>query len=83
MPVLVAVAVVRMMEVITDEIVHVIAVRHRFVAAAGAVPVPPVVAAAGVVRGTVLRILAADVERVLGDPAVLLMVQVALVQVST
>src|SRR5689334_23274742 len=77
----VAVVAVRMVQVALDEVIHMIAMRNRFVAAAGAVDVALGVAAAGVGRGAGSGILATDVDLVLLDLAARGMVQVAVVQV--
>jgi hypothetical protein len=71
-----------MVQVTVDQIVDVVAVRNRRVAAAGSMPVFCVVPAASVVGGAVRRIPAADLEAVFIDVAVVGMVHVAVVQVD-
>jgi len=61
---------VRMVEVTADEVVDMISVGHRLVAAVGRVFVSRVVLAAGVVGGALLRVLVAHADRVLFDGAV-------------
>jgi hypothetical protein len=56
--VVVAVVAVRMVKMARDPIVHMIAVRHRFVATTGAVDVAGLVPTAAVVRGAAVRVLA-------------------------
>jgi hypothetical protein len=79
--VLVAVAVVRVVQVITNQVVHVLAVGHRFVTTPGAVLVLRIVLAALVVRRAPLGVLVVDVHRVLVDVAVVRVVQVTVVEV--
>lgn len=80
-PVVVAVALVRMMEMAVDEIVEVISVGNRLVAAARAMRVPRLVAPAIVIRGASLRVGTVDLDCVLVDVVAMGMVKVTLVQV--
>jgi hypothetical protein len=79
--VVVAVVAVRVVQVAVDQVVGVVAVRHRFVAAAGTVAVALVVTAAGVLRGAIGRVGRADLDRMALDAAFAHVVQVAVVQV--
>jgi hypothetical protein len=56
--VVVAVVTMRMVKMARHSIVHMIAVRHRFVATTGAVDMADVVPAAAVVRGAAVGVLA-------------------------
>lgn len=69
--VIVAVIAVRMMQMSIDEIVDVIAMRDRCVAAIRSMHMRGVVARAVMVRCAIRRVLRADFERVLFDRAVL------------
>lgn len=77
----IAVAVVLMVQMPIHEVVDMITVRHGFVTAVGSVHVRRIVAAAGVSTGACGRVVAADVEVMLGDDAIRLMMQVTVVQV--
>ena len=77
--VVVAVALVGVVQVAVDEVVDVIAVRHRLVAAARAVHVAAVVA--GGRLGVSVGVLSRHLVRVLLDLGAVLVLQVALVQV--
>ena len=77
--VIVAVVAVRMMQVAVHEIIDVIAVRDRFVAATGAVDMRGVVAGAG--RGVAVGIRGADFDDVLIDMPRVRMMQMPVVQV--
>lgn len=79
--VIVAVAAVRVVQVPADEVIDVIAVRHRVVAAALAVGVRLVVGAAGVRGRASGGVRAADLEGVLVDVVAVRVVQVPLVQI--
>jgi hypothetical protein len=79
--VVVAVVAVRVMQVAVDQIVGVVAVRHRFVAAAGAVPMVCVMAAAAMIRGAAVGIARADGDDMLVDMAVVRVMKVAVMQV--
>ena len=79
--VVVAVAVVRVMQVAVHEIVNVIAVRHGLVTAAGAVDVSRCVAAAAVVGGAGIGVGGADGDAVFIHMVVVRMVQMAVVQI--
>lgn len=78
---LVAVPQVGMVQVITDEVVRVIPVRHGFVAAPRPVHVAGIMAAAPVIGRAALRIAVVDADGVLGDCPVRLVMQVAVVEV--
>jgi hypothetical protein len=73
--------VVRAMEVIADEVVDVIAVRHGLVAARLAVLVIGRMAAAAVLVRTAIGVRVVSLEPVLVDVTLMGMVQVAVVQV--
>jgi hypothetical protein len=79
--VLVAVPVMGMVQVIPDEVVRVIPVRHGFVAAAGPVLVAGLVPVALVIGRAALRVAVVHAERMLGDLPILLVVQVAVFEV--
>jgi hypothetical protein len=64
-----------------DAIIHVIAVRHRLVTAAGAVRMPRVMPAATMVGGTVLGVLARYLDHMFVYMIFVGMVQVAVVQI--
>jgi hypothetical protein len=72
---------VRVVEVIADQVVGVIAVRHRFVPAAAPVPVIAGVIAAGVRRRAGVGVLGADVDRALVDVIAMRVVEMALVDI--
>ena len=76
----VAVAVVGVVQVAVHQIVHVVSVRHRRVAAIGAMLMGSVVTGA-IVRGTARRVLSADIQRAFIVVAVMGAVKVAVVQV--
>jgi hypothetical protein len=80
-PVVVAVPAVRVMEVVVDEIVDVIAVRDLLVAAVRAVGVGAVVLAAGVIGCAGVRMLRVDLQDVLVDVVAVRVVEVAAVEV--
>ena len=76
----IAVSVVLVMQVPIDEVVHMVAVRHRRVPAIGAVHMVGSVATACMSAGAVLRIGAGDFESVfLDDTGCRLVMQVAIV----
>jgi hypothetical protein len=79
--VVVAVAVVRVVEVALDQVVDVIAVRHAGVSAAGAVNVVGGVAGAAVVRRALRRVGRVDGDRVLVDVIAVDVVQVSIVEI--
>jgi len=79
--VIVAVARVRMMQMTVDEVVDVIAVRHRLVTAAGAVRMGGIVGAAGVAGRACGRVRGTNCDRVLVVMAVVRGMQVPVVQV--
>lgn len=77
--VIVAVVAVRMMQVAVHEVIDVVAVRDRFVAAAGAVDMRGVVAGAG--RGVAIGIRSADLDDVFIDVPGVRVMQMPVVQV--
>ena len=79
--VVIAVAVVLMMQMAIDEVVDMITVWNSFVTAVRSVHVRGVVAGAGVSTGACGGVVAADVEVMLRHDAVRLMMQVPVVQV--
>jgi hypothetical protein len=79
--VVVAVVAMRMMQVTLDPVVHMVTVRHRVVAAAGAVQMARLVAGATMVRGAAVGVLAGHFDDVLVDMARMRVMQVAVVQV--
>ena len=79
--VVVAVVAVGVVQVAIDQVIDVVAVRHRFVAAAGAVAVALGVLAAVVAGRAGRGVGAPDRQGVLLDRAAVLVVQVAVVQV--
>jgi len=78
---IVAVIAVRVVQVPVNEVINVVAVRHRLVTAPRAVPVVLVMLSAIVVRCAVRRVGGAYRHRVLLDAALAVVVQVAVVQV--
>ncbi len=78
---IVAVAIVRVVEMAIDQIVGVIAMRHGGMAAAGTVDVTGGVAGAAMVRRALGRVGRVDRDRVLVDVIAVEVVQVAVVQV--
>ena len=80
---IVAVVVVGMVEVVADQVVDVVAVRHRLVTASGAVGMPGFVSRTGkgVFRSAVLGVHAANLDCVLVDVVLVRVMQVAVVQV--
>ena len=77
----VAVVAVRMMQMAIDEVIDVVAMRHRFVAAARAMHVAGFVAVAVMVGGADVRVGGADGDGVFIDVVAVRVVQVAAVQV--
>ena len=78
---IVAVAAVRVVQMAVDQIVDVVAVRHRLVAAPGSVLVPRLVPGAAVVRRAAVGIAGRHLDDVLIDVIAMRMVQVAVVQI--
>jgi hypothetical protein len=78
--VVITVVAVRVVEVIADQVVGVIAVRHRFVPAALTMTVIVVVRAATVLRRTIRRILSIHSQLMLIDVIAVRMMQVAVVK---
>jgi len=72
---------VGMVQVAIDEIVDVVAVRHRFVSAAGAMHMPRLMAGAAVLGRTAIGVLRGYFDDVLVHVVAMGMVQVAVVQV--
>jgi hypothetical protein len=79
--VIVAVAAMLMMQVVAYTIIGVIAVRHRFVAAARAVDMRSIVTAAAVTRGAAVGILGRYSDYVLVDVTLMRVMQVTVVKV--
>jgi hypothetical protein len=79
--VVVAVAVVRMMEMVVDEIIRVSVMRHAIVAAVGSMHVGLVVSAAGVTGRARGLVAGARLDRMLIDVVAVQVVQMAVVQV--
>lgn len=77
----VAVAVVRMMQVAVHQIVHMVAVRHGLMSTARAVDMTGVMTGAGVIRSASRRVGVAYFEDMLVDVAVVRRMQVAVVQI--
>ena len=78
---IVAVVAVRMVQVAVDEVVHVVAVWHGFVAAARAVLVVGGVGLAVVVRSACVGVLRADLDRMLVVVPLVGVMKVAVVQI--
>jgi hypothetical protein len=79
--VVVAVLAVRMVQVPIHEVIDVLAVRDRFVAAAGAVVMPLLMSAAIVFRSASIRVGRVDAQLVFLNNAAFLMMQMSIVQV--
>lgn len=78
----IAVAVVRMMQVTVHQIADMVAMRHRLVTAAGAMDVIGRVAAANVARSTTVGVFGGNFDGVMfHGAAVLLVVEVTVVQI--
>lgn len=77
----IAVIAVGMVQVAVDEVVDMIAVGHRFVAATGAMHMIGIVAGAGMIGGAVGGVGRAHLDHVLIDVIAVGMVQVSVVQV--
>jgi hypothetical protein len=79
---IVAVTAMGVVQMTVDKIVDMVAMRNGLVSATGSVNVPAFVAAAGMARGTRIRIGRRDFQRMLFDRTVgIHVVQVAIVQV--
>lgn len=78
---IVAVVAVRMVQVALDEVVHVVAVRHSFVAAARAMLVVGGMGLTVVVRSACVGILRAHFDRMLVIVALMGVMEVAVVQI--
>jgi hypothetical protein len=72
---------VRVMKMVADPVIDVVAVRHRLMTAAGAMDMAGLVPAAAVVGRTPLRIFAGHRDYMLVDMIFVRMVQVAVVQI--
>lgn len=79
-PVIVAVAAVRVVQVAVDAVVDMVAMRHRLMAAAGAVHMACRVPGAAVAGGAAVGVLARHLDHMLVDVIVVRMMQVALMQ---
>jgi hypothetical protein len=79
--VVVAVAAVRVVKMAGDQIIHVAAVRHRLVAAAGAVRMARVVPAAAMIGGAVVGVRSRYLDHVLVDMILVRVVKMAVVQI--
>jgi hypothetical protein len=79
--VIVAVVAVRVVQMAVDQIVDVVAVRHRLVAATRPVLVPRLVAGAAVIGRAAVGIAGRHLDDVLVDVIAVGMVQVAVVQI--
>ena len=77
----VAMPAMRMMQMPGHEVIHMVAVRHRFVAAVGAVRVPGFMSIAFVAHGAIVRIHPAHANRVFIVVVIMMMVQVPVVQI--
>ena len=77
----VAVIAVRVMQVVADAIVHVIAMRNRLVATAGAMNVTRFVATAAVVGGALVGVTGRYFDHVLIDMIAVRVVQVTIMQI--
>lgn len=71
---------VRVVQMVLDQIIDMIAVRHRFVAAARSMHVPGCVPGAAVIRGAALRVGRGDLDHVLIDVIVMRVVEMPVVQ---
>ena len=80
-PVIVAMAAVRVVQMAIDEIIRVVAMRNRLMAAAGTVDMICGMAAALVVRGATVRICGGDFDHMLIDMVPVDMVEMAVVQI--
>lgn len=78
---MVAVSAMRVVEMITDQVVHVISVRHRRVTAVGAVGMAVGVAAAAVLRRASVGVGVGDLELMLVVVVRVRMVQVTVVEI--
>ena len=80
-PVIVAMAAVRVVQMAIDEIVYMVAMRNRLMAAVCAVDMIRSMAAALVVRSAAVRICGGDFDSVLIDMVAVNMVKMAVVQI--
>jgi hypothetical protein len=79
--VIIAVAIMRVMQVAFDQIIGVVAVRHRFVAAAGTVHMAGHMAGAAMIGRAIFRIGRGDLDHVFVDVIAVCMVQMSVMQV--
>jgi hypothetical protein len=79
--VIVAVVAVRMVKMAGDAIIHMVAVRHRLVAAAGAVHMTRLMPTATMVGSAAVRVLARYIDHMLVDMILVRMVEVTIVQI--
>jgi len=70
-----------MMQMIADEVIGVVAVRHRFVAAARAMDVDGIVTGAAMTRGAAVRVLGRYLDDMLVDMTLVRVMEVTLVEV--
>jgi hypothetical protein len=80
-PVVVAVIVVGVVQVVGDQVVDMVAVRHRLMAASGAMGMPGLMLAAGMLRGAVLGVRLTGFDHVLVHVIPVRVMQVPVVQV--
>lgn len=72
---------VRVVKMVGDAIIHMVAVRHRLMAAAGAVHMATRMPTAAVVRGAAVRVVARDLDRVLVDMIFVRMMEMPVMQI--
>jgi hypothetical protein len=77
---IIAMIAVRVVQVTTDQVVHVVAVRHSLVPTAWTMHMLLVVTVAGVLRGTAGRVLGRHLENVFVDMVSVNVVQVSIVE---
>jgi hypothetical protein len=81
LPVVVAVIAVGMVQVVGDQVVDVVSVRHRLMPASRPVGVPGLMLAAGMLRGAVLGVRLTGFDHVLVHVVLVRVMQVPIVQV--
>jgi len=79
--VVVAVVAVRVVKMVSDAIIHVVAVRHRRVTAAGAVHMERLMSAAAMIGGAAVGMLARYLDHMLVDVIFVRVVEVTIVQI--
>jgi hypothetical protein len=79
--VIVAVVAMRMMKMASDAIIHMVAMRHRLVAAAWAMNMTRFMPTATMVGGAIIWVLARYLDHVLVDMIFMRMVEVPLMQI--